>query len=68
MGDYRDAQAQLAVCDYEEALSLMEEGGVEALRQAEADLAAMEGYGDSAGQAQGGHLRAGRGISGGGQL
>ena len=48
MGDYRDAQAQLAVCDYEEALSLMEEGGVEALRQAEADLAAMEGYGDSA--------------------
>lgn len=48
MGDYRDAQAQLAVCDYQEALSLMETGGVDALVQAEADFAALGDYQDSA--------------------
>ena len=48
MGDYRDAQAQLAACDYQEALSLMETGGVDALVQAEADFAALGDYQDSA--------------------
>lgn len=48
MGDYGDAKEQLAACDYQEALSLLETGGVDALVQAEADFAALGDYQDSA--------------------
>ena len=48
MGDYGDAKEQLAACDYQEALSLLETGGVDALVQAESDFAALGDYQDSA--------------------
>ena len=48
MGDYRDANALLTACDYQEALTLLGEGSVDSLTKAEAAFRELEGYEDSA--------------------
>lgn len=47
MGGYRDAQAQLTECDYQEAVAALNAGGIEGLEKAETAFEALADYGDS---------------------